>query len=62
MVKFELILESNPVVSEIVKILLSKGSPIKKELITMVVEGPEEHNARKALKHFLADQNQIKVE
>lgn len=60
--KFELILESNPVVSEIVKILLSKGSPTKRELIKMVAEGPEEHNARKALKHFLASQNQIKVE
>jgi len=61
-VKFETILKSNTVVSEIVKILLSKGSTTKKELIKMVVEGPEEHNARKALKHFLAGQNQIKVE
>ena len=60
--KFELILENNPVASEIVEFLLSKGSISKKELIKMVVEGPEQHDARQVLKHFLASKDKIKVE
>lgn len=59
MVKFDLILEHNPCIREIVEVLLANKSPSVQELIKMVVEGTDQHAAKEVLKHFVTYEKHI---